>query len=115
MTEYLFVYGSLAPGEPNEGLLAGVEGAWSPAKVRGILRDEGWGADMGFPGIVLDDAADEVCGQVFASEALCDLWRRLDALEGSDYRRVLAQATLEDGSVVPAFVYTLETSPETDE
>jgi len=47
MTERLFVYGTLAPGRPNEHILADVPGSWEPARVTGTLREEGWGAAMG--------------------------------------------------------------------
>lgn len=55
MTDRLFVYGTLAPGRPNEHVLADVEGTWEPATVKGTLLQEGWGAAAGYPGIVLDD------------------------------------------------------------
>ncbi len=45
MTDRLFIYGTLAPGRPNEHVLAEVPGAWEPATVRahcsrkaGVLR-----------------------------------------------------------------------------
>ena len=49
MTERLFVYGSLAPGESNAHVLAGIDGTWEPATVTGTLHPEGWGATLGFP------------------------------------------------------------------
>ena len=47
MIEHLFVYGSLAPGRPNEHVLSEVEGSWETASVTGSLRQEGWGAAIG--------------------------------------------------------------------
>jgi gamma-glutamylcyclotransferase (GGCT)/AIG2-like uncharacterized protein YtfP len=44
--ERLFVYGTLAPGRPNEHMLAEVDGEWETATVRGRLVQEGWGADL---------------------------------------------------------------------
>jgi gamma-glutamylcyclotransferase (GGCT)/AIG2-like uncharacterized protein YtfP len=44
--ERLFVYGTLAPGRPNEHMLAEVDGEWETATVRGRLVPEGWGADL---------------------------------------------------------------------
>lgn len=41
MIERLFVYGSLAPGRPNEHILAAIPGTWEPASVSGRLREEG--------------------------------------------------------------------------
>ncbi|HSX59666.1 MAG TPA: gamma-glutamylcyclotransferase family protein [Tahibacter sp.] len=107
MTHRLFVYGTLAPGRPNEHVLASVPGTWEPACVRGILLAEGWGAAVGYPGIVLDERGDDVNGFVFTSEALADHWARLDAFEGDGYRRVVTTARLADGRSVEAFVYSL--------
>ncbi len=107
MTERLFVYGSLAPGQPNAHVLADVPGTWQPASVFGTLRAEGWGAAIGFPGLVLDAQGDEVRGQVFSSDALPAHWPRLDAFEGDGYERVIARARLDDGGHVDAYVYTI--------
>lgn len=107
MTEYLFVYGTLAPGRPNAHILAEVPGTWEPAVVRGYLRQEGWGADHGYPGIVLLEDGDEVEGFIFASEVLSAHWQRLDEFEGSGYRRVLVTAQRSDGRMVQSFIYSL--------
>lgn len=107
MTHRLFVYGSLAPGRPNAHVLAKVPGTWEPATVRGVLRQEGWGAAIGYPGIVVDEHGEEVAGLVFCSEELGSHWARLDRFEGEGYQRVPVSARLEDGSVVQAQVYAL--------
>ena len=107
MTHRLFVYGSLAPGRPNAHVLDQVPGTWEPATIRGLLRQEGWGAAIGYPGIVLDEQGDEIAGLVFSSETLDAHWQRLDRFEGEGYQRVSVSATLEDGSVVQAQVYAL--------
>ncbi|MEM6768042.1 MAG: gamma-glutamylcyclotransferase, partial [Bacteroidota bacterium] len=52
----LFVYGTLGPGRPNEHILSSIGGSWQAGSVKGNLYEEGWGAVMGFPGIVLDEA-----------------------------------------------------------
>lgn len=107
MTEHLFVYGTLAPGRPNAHILADVPGTWEPAVVRGYLRQEGWGADVGYPGIVLSEEGDEVKGFIFASEVLSAHWQRLDEFEGSAYRRELVTAQRGDGTMVQACIYSL--------
>ena len=107
MTERLFVYGSLAPGRPNEHLLADVPGTWQPATATGFLRAQGWGAALGFPGIELDPHGDEVPGLVFTSEALARHWPRLDEFEGEGYERVTASVRLDDGQRVEAWVYAV--------
>jgi gamma-glutamylcyclotransferase (GGCT)/AIG2-like uncharacterized protein YtfP len=110
MTHRLFVYGTLAPGRPNEHILADVPGEWEPASARGTLFEEGWGAAAGYPGIVLDAEGDEVKGLVFTSHALADHWERLDHFEGEGYERVLTTVQLKDGSLVDAYVYALRRS-----
>jgi len=107
MTERLFVYGSLAPGRANAHVLADVPGTWAPATVRGTRIERGWGAAIGFPGIVLSAEGDEVHGFVFSSPDLASHWARLDAFEGDGYVRVLVTATLANGETVEAHVYAL--------
>ncbi|WP_035855958.1 gamma-glutamylcyclotransferase family protein [Cryptosporangium arvum] len=107
MTHALFVYGTLAPGEPNAHVLADVPGTWEPASVTGHLRPDGWGAALGFPGIVLDANGPEVPGLLFRSPVLGDLWDRLDAFEGDGYDRVLTTARRPDGQVEDTYIYTL--------
>ena len=108
MLERLFVYGTLAPGRPNEHVLDGVSGTWAKGSVRGRLLQEGWGADRGYPGIVVDRAAGLVEGFVLTSDALTNEWERLDEFEGPQYERVVAEVELEAGQVVPAFIYQLK-------
>ena len=99
--------GTLAPGRPNEHVLADVPGTWEPASVTGTLLPEGWGASAGYPAIVLDQQGPHVDGLVFTSPDLEEHWDRLDAFEGVGYVRRVAAATLADGRTVPAHVYTL--------
>lgn len=107
MPDRLFVYGSLAPGGPNHHMLARIEGSWTPASVRGRLVEAGWGAEIGYPGMVLDAGADPVAGYVFASDALAEQWDELDAFEGEQYERVTAPAQLADGTIVETCLYVL--------
>jgi gamma-glutamylcyclotransferase (GGCT)/AIG2-like uncharacterized protein YtfP len=108
MTERLFVYGSLAPGRDNAHVLADVPGTWEPAVATGTLRAQGWGAALGFPGIVLDPQGGEVRGLVFTSDELKRHWARLDAFEGEGYVRVTTSVRLDDGRRVDACVYALD-------
>ncbi len=107
MVERLFVYGTLGPGRSNEHVLGVIGGSWEPASVTGMLRQEGWGAAMGFPGIDLDEQGAEVEGFLFSSENLSSHWAALDEFEGEAYERVLAKVKLKDGSTVDAFIYAL--------
>lgn len=104
---YLFVYGTLAPGEPNEHVLKPINGTWQKGIVKGELYESGWGAAMGFPGIVLDPVGSDVSGQLFSSAELDAHWPRLDAFEGDGYQRVITTVWLANGDKVDAYIYEL--------
>lgn len=104
--ERLAVYGTLAPGRPNHHHLAQLRGRWIPGSVRGTLFAEGWGAALGFPGIVLDPAAEAVSVQVFESTDLPAHWQRLDDFEGDGYVRVAVMVDTAEG-VLDAYIYAL--------
>jgi gamma-glutamylcyclotransferase (GGCT)/AIG2-like uncharacterized protein YtfP len=108
MIQRLFVYGTLMPGGPNERVLSGIEGSWEPASVTGILLEEGWGAEMGYPGIVLNEHGNEIQGFLLSSEKLSEHWTRLDEFEGKAYERVLTVVNLKDNRTVNAFIYALK-------
>ena len=105
--ESLFIYGSLQPGAPNEHVLSAVEGCWEPAFVRGRLVDAGWGAELGYPGLIIDNEGQEVHGQLFTSSALGTKLADLDRLEDEEYTRTVLTAVLKDGTQVKAFAYVL--------
>ena len=107
MTQRLFVYGTLGPGRPNEHVLSSIGGTWEEASVKGYLKPRGWGADMGYPGIVLDDAGDEVNGYLFCSDKLDDHWHELDDFEGEEYQRRRVNVRTKDNAAVEAFIYML--------
>ena len=106
----LAVYGTLAPGRPNHGQLAHLPGRWFGGVVHGHLFAAGWGADLGFPGLVLDDDGDEVQVQILESAGLVTEWPRLDAFEGPGYRRDVVEAHTATG-LVAAQIYVLATRP----
>ena len=103
----LFVYGSLQPGGPNEHVLASIEGEWEPAVTKGELVHGGWGADLGYPGLVIDAGGSDIRGYVFSSPHLASKWAELDELEGSEYERSIAFVTLANGTEIQAHVYVL--------
>lgn len=86
----LATYGTLAPGKLNHHQLQGLAGTWRSGFVRGKLMACGWGADLGFPGLVFDLQGQDVPVEVFFSDDLPHHWQRLDAFEGPGYRRVIA-------------------------
>ncbi len=95
----LATYGTLAPGQLNEAQLAELEGIWHEGTVRGRLVEAGWGAKLGFPGLILDAAGQAIEVYVFESPDLPGHWDRLDAFEGPGYRRVITQASTQDGEL----------------
>ena len=108
--ERLFIYGTLAPGQPNEHVLAAIGGTWEPAIVKGALHQDGWGAALGSPGIILNDQGYDVEGFIFISEHLPNHWAVLDEFEGEEYERTLTTVKLQDGSTVEAYIYALRTA-----
>lgn len=107
MTEKLFTYGTLSPGQSNEHLLKDVAGRWEAAQVRGVVRFDGPGSALGYPAIVLADEGDDVPGFLFSSENLAAQWDLLDDFEGSGYCRVLTKVCRSDGSRIDAYIYAL--------
>lgn len=104
----LAVYGSLAPGEANARVLEPVEGTWlSGGRVRGRLHREGWGAAHGFPGLEWDPEGEPVPVELFVSRRLPFHWKRLDAFEGADYRRIVVPVEGLPGGPVPSHIYVI--------
>jgi gamma-glutamylcyclotransferase (GGCT)/AIG2-like uncharacterized protein YtfP len=104
----LAVYGSLAPGEANADQLAGLEGEWlEGGRVRGRLHRAGWGAAHGFPGLEWDPGGGPVPVKVFVSADLPAHWARLDAFEGSDYRRIVVPVEGLPGGTRPCNIYVI--------
>lgn len=106
--ERLFVYGTLQPGGPNEHVLAALGGEWEPAVIKGNLVEAGWGAGMGYPGLMIDASGNEIHGQVFTSLNLRAKWADLDEFEGKEYSRIMTSVTLQNGEQVQAYVYVLQ-------
>lgn len=103
----LFVYGTLCPGQPNEHWLTDIGGTFLKASARGKLIPQGWGAALGYPGLIPDPEGDTVDGYVFRSEQLPENWQALDDFEGEGYERVIIEVTLEDGTLEQAYLCAL--------
>jgi gamma-glutamylcyclotransferase (GGCT)/AIG2-like uncharacterized protein YtfP len=95
----LAVYGSLAPGRKNHHVMAGAQGTWRPAVLRGSLGNEGWGAGEGFLGFLWDGTDTPIAAHVFSSPDLPQHWQRLDEFEGPEYKRILAPVEIADGEI----------------
>ncbi|MFM8236491.1 MAG: gamma-glutamylcyclotransferase [Actinomycetota bacterium] len=96
----LAAYGSLRPGEQHADVLAGLDGSWEPAVLRGDLV---W--QDGYP--VLSPRADgpRVEAAVLTSADLPAAWPRIDAFEGPAYRRVILDFERSDGTTGAASCY----------
>jgi gamma-glutamylcyclotransferase (GGCT)/AIG2-like uncharacterized protein YtfP len=105
--ERLFVYGTLAPGRPNHGVLGSIPGNWEAASLKGNLLDEGWGTEFGCPGIMPSDEGEEVEVFVFSSDHLSEHWSMLDEYEGTGYKRVAVLVKTASGEEIEAYVYAL--------
>ncbi len=103
----LATYGTLAPGRVNSHQLAELEGVWRQGTVTGRLVEAGWGAKLGFPGLILDSAGDAVAVHLFESPQLPGHWPRLDTFEGDGYRRVVVEVRTSDGDL-EAWIYVIE-------
>jgi gamma-glutamylcyclotransferase (GGCT)/AIG2-like uncharacterized protein YtfP len=106
--ERLFVYGTLAPGRPNEHILSDVKGLWEEGTVKGVLHKKGWGANMGYPGMCIDSNGEDINGFLFSSKELIKKWNKLDTFEGEEYQRVIVTVKLANKKTVKAYVYALK-------
>jgi gamma-glutamylcyclotransferase (GGCT)/AIG2-like uncharacterized protein YtfP len=95
----LVTYGTLAPGPPNHHQLDGLDGDSTTGWIHGHLKNEGWGADLGYPALVLDPEGATVDVDISHSEDLSMHWARLDDFEGPGYERILTTVQTADGPV----------------
>ena len=107
MINKLFVYGTLGPGQANEHIMSRIGGCWEKGFVFGDLHNDGWGAKMGCPGIILNEKGCKVEGYLFISDNLKDYWPMLDEFEGEGYERVLTSVETDNNNRYEAYIYTL--------
>ncbi|MGI9147889.1 MAG: molybdopterin cofactor-binding domain-containing protein, partial [Chloroflexota bacterium] len=96
----LAAYGTLMPGQLNHALLADVSGTWIDGRVHGVRF-----MANGFPAFTPGAGPGQVAVSVLTSAALPQHWARLDAFEGTDYRRMLVPVRLPDGTSLVANIY----------
>ncbi len=95
----LIVYGSLAPGEANAFLLAGLAGEWRPCRIRGRM-----GVYQGFKSFRYDPEGPEHPAWLLVSADLPRVISDLDDFEGEAYQRRIIPARVH-GRWVMAQVY----------
>jgi len=61
----LAIYGTLAPGRVNHHQISALTGKWQRGTVKGKLMSSGWGAAVGFPGLILDPLGPSVDVHLF--------------------------------------------------
>ena len=103
----LATYGTLAPGRVNNHQLAELKGVWHQGSVRGRLIESGWGAELGYPGLILDPSGPAIDVFIFESLDLPDHWPRLDEFEGVGYQRAVTQVSTSEGDL-PASIYVID-------
>ncbi len=108
MGDCLFVYGTLMPNCPHGEVLEKVVGKFVPATANGFLKDAGWSASMGYPGMRLDEEGDTVHGFLFYSNNLINHWENLDEFEGEEFVRVPVTVERYDEFEVDTFIYVLK-------
>jgi gamma-glutamylcyclotransferase (GGCT)/AIG2-like uncharacterized protein YtfP len=108
VSRHLIVYGSLAPGGLNHGLVSELEGEWIRGWVTGELLERGWGAAMSYPALRWCPEGKDVDAFLFVSPELPEHWPRLDEFEGLEYRRILVPFWAADGQVRVGNVYAME-------
>lgn len=104
----LAVYGTLAPGRVNHHEVESLSGTWTLGTVRGRLAKIGWGVNFGYPGLILDDAADPVEVHVLESTDLPEHWARLDDFEGPGYARRIVTVETGNGGTLLAQLYAVD-------
>ena len=108
MKDCLFIYGTLMPNSPHANILENIIGKFVPATVTGFLKDEGWSASMGYPGIKLNKEGDTIHGFLFYSNNLINHWENLDEFEGKEFIRVQTTVERYDELQVNTFIYVLK-------
>ncbi|MES2657649.1 MAG: gamma-glutamylcyclotransferase family protein [Verrucomicrobiota bacterium] len=103
--QLVFVYGTLRRGGSNHFRMDGA-GFISSGTVQGRLYRIDW-----YPGLVLDDAGDEIHGEVYSVDpeqlAALDIFEGLSAgeIQGSEYRRVPATVMQQSSEPITAWVW----------
>ena len=78
--------------------------------MQGTLLANGWGAALGYPGLILEPDGPEVPVHVLVSPDLSAHWPRLDHFEGPGYRRVTTRVETGEGRL-ESWIYVLVEVP----
>ena len=61
--------------------------------------------NISYPIIQLNENGEKILGQLFYSEELMKIIKSIDEYEGEEYKRVVTNVYLKDGTQKQAFVY----------
>src|SRR5271165_4465546 len=103
----LLVYGTLAPGGINHGVISGVPGTWGDARVHGTIA---WLDAL--PYLSWNPAGTELPAKLFTSDGLPNAWKHLDDFEGDQYKRRLVSIQTNAGIAI-AYAYLDARAPQT--
>ena len=111
VVDRLFVYGTLRQGQTARSLIANQITRCVPGSTPGCI----YVFPMGYPGFsevaqptpTPGVASGRVVGEVLWLTELAATFGLLDAYEGEDFARVIAQVTLDTGEQVWSWIYTL--------
>ncbi len=112
MSGYLFVYGSLRSDIdhlklPREAVTAAAR-LHTSASLTGRARASGRLHAVGWYPAFIAGAQGQAVGEVWRIGQSSELLRSLDTYEGAEYRRVVRDVQLDDGSVLSAWVYVYD-------
>src|SRR3990172_8794843 len=91
----LVVYGTLAPGAPNESILKNIDGVWQDCQIKGEIK-----IHNGLKHFKWNINADEIDTKMFISKSLPEKLPSIDKFEGSKYHRILISVKVEDRWVI---------------
>ncbi|MFN3847982.1 MAG: gamma-glutamylcyclotransferase [Spirosomataceae bacterium] len=107
--KHFIVYGTLAPNRLNHHKVEHIRGTWHEGIVRGKLVSKGWGAELGYNGFkhCSTEESTDIQAFILTSEELPQNWQALDDFEGVEYKRILAQYKLANGTQGVGYIYSL--------
>jgi len=91
----LVVYGTLAPGNVNHGVLSDISGTWEDCSLRGCID-----IINGLPCFNWQTSGPVIKAQLFTSDVLPNKWDKIDSFEGSYYRRILLPVEKSQGIAI---------------
>ena len=103
----IFVYGTLQPGKQNGKILKKIKGTWKKGFVFGKLINISKGINYGYPVIEIKKKGDKIFGMVFLSKNLKKIINKLDVFEGKDYKRIITNVNLTNGTKIKSYIYII--------